>query len=159
MRKILIATDGSAASAEAVEFGVELAAEHEAAVIFVHVAPGLDVLPMAGSGMAGAVARVPHKTTPHDRRPLEAAEETAGAHGVRASTKLLVGDTVDEIVAYADSEDVDLIVVGSRGRGALAGALLGSVSRGVLSESKRPVMIVRGEAAAPDRELSVAAGR
>ena len=40
MKKILIATDGSPSSAEAVEFGVELAEEHEAAVIFVHVAPG-----------------------------------------------------------------------------------------------------------------------
>ena len=56
---------------------------------------------------------------------------------------LLRGDTVDEIVAFADSHDVDLIVVGSRGRGAIAGALLGSVSRGILGESKRPVLIVR----------------
>ena len=56
---------------------------------------------------------------------------------------LLRGDTVDEIVAFADSHDVDLIVVGSRGRGAISGALLGSVSRGILGESKRPVLIVR----------------
>lgn len=63
---------------------------------------------------------------------------------MRATTKLLRGDTVDEIVVYADSLDVDLIVVGSQGYGALASALLGSVSRGVLSESKRPVAVIRG---------------
>jgi nucleotide-binding universal stress UspA family protein len=57
---------------------------------------------------------------------------------------MLRGNVVDEIVAFADSHDVDLTIVGSRGRGALAGALLGSVSRGVLAESKRPVLIVRG---------------
>jgi len=61
---------------------------------------------------------------------------------------LLRGDTVDEIVAYADSHDVDLIVVGSRGHGGLASALLGSVSRGILGESKRPVLIVRAAAVA-----------
>jgi nucleotide-binding universal stress UspA family protein len=149
MKKILIATDGSASSAEAVAFGVELAAEHEAAVIFVHVAPATDVLPMAGYGMAGAVPHVPHEVTEYDLISLDDATEVAVEHGVQASTKLLVGDTVDEIVAYADTEDVDMIVVGSRGHGALASALLGSVSRGVLSESKRPVMIVRGQTAVP----------
>ena len=51
--------------------------------------------------------------------------------------------SVDEIVAYADSHDVDLIVVGSRGHGAIAGALLGSVSLGLLGESKRPILIVK----------------
>jgi nucleotide-binding universal stress UspA family protein len=75
---------------------------------------------------------------------LAEAEEVAEQHGVRATTKLLRGDTVDEIVAYADNLDVDLILVGSRGHGALASALLGSVSRGVLSESKRPVAVIRG---------------
>ena len=67
----------------------------------------------------------------------------AAEHEIDAKTALLRGDPVSEIVAYADSHDVDLIVVGSRGHGAIASALLGSVSRGVLSESKRPVLIVR----------------
>lgn len=151
MKKILIATDGSAPAAEAVEFGVELAAEREAAVIFVHVTPATDVLPMAGIGMPGAMPRVPHEVTPYDRASLEAAERVAGEHGVQASTKLLVGDTVDEIVACADNQNVDMIVVGSRGHGALASALFGSVSSGVVSESKRPVTIVRGTESVPAR--------
>jgi nucleotide-binding universal stress UspA family protein len=145
MRKILIAVDGSAASAEAVEFGLELAAEHDAKVVFAHVAPATDVLPVAGY-MGGAMPRVPHAVDDYDRAPLEEAERLALHAGVGASSKLLVGDAVDEIVAYADSQGVDMIVVGSRGHGALASVLLGSVSRGVLSESKRPVAIVRGTA-------------
>ena len=149
MKKILIATDGSASSAEAVDFGVELAVEHTAELIFVHVAPALDVLAGAGYGLGGGNAHVPHVLDAYDRAPLDDAEQAAERSGVKASSKLLVGDAVDEIVAYADSEDADVIVIGSRGHGTVASLLLGSVSRGVLSESKRPVAIIRALAAAP----------
>ena len=57
-------------------------------------------------------------------------------------TELLTGNPIDEIVAYADSIDADLIVVGSRGHGAV-GARLGSVSQGVLHKARRPVLVFR----------------
>ena len=67
---------------------------------------------------------------------------------------MLRGDPVDEIVAYADTVDADLIVVGSRGHGAVASALLGSVSRGVLREARRPVLVVRAAAARHEAALA-----
>jgi nucleotide-binding universal stress UspA family protein len=149
MKKILIATDGSASSAEAVEFGVELAAEHEAKVVFVHVAPALDGIPMASFGLASGVPQAPHELNAFDRAALEAAEQVATRAGVDATSKLLVGNAVDEIVACADSQEADMIVIGSRGHGTLASLLLGSVSSGVLAESKRPVAVIRGLAAVP----------
>jgi len=146
MKKILVATDGSPSSAEAVAFGAELASEHEAELIFVHVVPTLDVVPATGFGsISGAF---PHEPSEHDHVVLEEAAAVASQHGVLSTTALLRGDTVDEIVAFADSHDVDLIVVGSRGHGTIASTLLGSVSRGVLGESKRPVLIVRAAAVA-----------
>ena len=142
MKRILVATDGSPSAAEAVVFGVELAAEHASELLFVHVVPVVDVVPANGFGVGGAF---PHELSVLDRMLLVEAAEVAAEQGIVATTVLLRGDTVDEIVAFADSHDVDLIVVGSRGHGAIAGALLGSVSRGVLRESKRPVLIVRAE--------------
>jgi nucleotide-binding universal stress UspA family protein len=142
MNRILVATDGSQPSAEAVAFGVELAREQGAEVIFVHVVPAIDMAPVMGFPMVGAV---PHQVNGYDRAPLERAVVYAAEHGMPAQSELLTGDTVDEIVAYADSRDVDLIVVGSRGRGAFSTALLGSVSRGILHEARRPVLVVRGE--------------
>jgi nucleotide-binding universal stress UspA family protein len=142
MERILIAIDGSPACREAVEFGAELAAEQDAQVIFVHVVPPLDIVPMTCFGMA-AGAR-PHEVTEEERQPLVDAKAAAEQHGVGATAKLLIGDAVDEIVACADNLNVGLIVIGSRGHGTLTSALLGSVSRGVVSESKRPVAIVRG---------------
>jgi nucleotide-binding universal stress UspA family protein len=78
---------------------------------------------------------------------------------LQVKTTLLAGDTVDEIVAYADSIDADLIVVGSRGRGNVASALLGSVSQGVLHEARRPVLIVRGVAERLEAELAATGQR
>src|SRR5207302_1665259 len=84
MNKILIATDGSESSAEAVDFGVELAAQDDAAVLFVHVASVYDLIPAPGFGMTGAAPRVPHVLDDLDRAPLEDAEQAAQDHGVRA---------------------------------------------------------------------------
>jgi nucleotide-binding universal stress UspA family protein len=56
---------------------------------------------------------------------------------------MLHGNPATEIVEYADLLGADLIVMGSRGRGAVTSALLGSVSRGVLTRAKRPVLVVR----------------
>ena len=149
MKKILIATDGSASSAEAVEFGVELAAEHEARGDLRSRRAAIRRHPRARLRHWRGAPRIPHDLDAVDRVALDEGRADRGPRGCDASSKLLVGNAVDEIVAYADSQGVDLIVVGSRGRGAFSSLLLGSVSRGVLSESKRPVAVIRGLAAVP----------
>jgi len=140
MKRILIATDGSAAGREAVEHGVELARHEGAEALLVHVAPLSHMVSMNGFGLMGYV---PYEPTTLDEKVLDDAKAVAEEQDVPATTELLRGDPVHEIVAYADARDVDLIVVGSRGHRALASALLGSVSRGILAHSKRPMLIVR----------------
>ena len=99
---------------------------------------------MLATGGFGMAASQPHELTDYDRGPLEEARTLAAERGIDAETQMLRGDTVDELVAYADTIDADLIVVGSRGHGSFASAVLGSVSRGVLREARRPVLVVRG---------------
>jgi nucleotide-binding universal stress UspA family protein len=151
MNRILIATDGSPSGQEAVDFGIELAADQGASVAFVYVVPVLDIVPMSGFGLGGAVE---HKPTERDTELIDEAQEKAHEAGVAAYSRLLRGDPVDEIVAYADTIDADLIVVGSRGHGAVTSALLGSVSRGILQEARRPVLVVRGAAARREAALA-----
>jgi nucleotide-binding universal stress UspA family protein len=141
MRRVLIATDGSPSALEAVRFGLELAHEHEADVTFVHAVRATDWA--AGSAL-GPMGAMPHEPTEADAEPLRAAVALAEELGVHADSKVLVGRPVDEIVAYADTIDADVIVVGSRGHGTVSTVLLGSVSLGVLHEAHRPVLVARG---------------
>jgi nucleotide-binding universal stress UspA family protein len=147
MKKILIATDGSGPSTEALEFGLDLAADEEATAIVVHVIPSLNTPPIGGFGISSGIAA--HEVTDDERALLAEAAALAETRGVGVETELLRGPTAARIVAYADAKDVDLIVVGSRGRGALTTTLLGSVSLGVLRHTSRPVLIVRETARTP----------
>lgn len=143
MKTMLIATDGSPASQEAVQFGVELAEEQGAVAVFVHVVQAFDVIPTGGFG---ANAKVRHEVDAKDWTSLKDAEALASERGIWSRTVLLQGDAAGQIVKHADEIGADLIVVGSRGHGAVASALLGSVSRQVLGKARRPVLIVRGTA-------------
>ena len=100
------------------------------------------MLPVAGFAMAGPVS-VPHELDDHDRSSLDEALELAEERGIEARSRLLVGGPATRIVAFADEIDADLVVLGSRGLGAIGSTLLGSVSRKVLHDAKRPVLIVR----------------
>ena len=143
MKRILIATDGSLSAAHAVEIGLELAEEHGAEPIFVHVAPTMEVLPVGIVGMGTAPVSAPHVLDEHDRLSLDKAVNWPRSAGWRRGRSSWTGDPAKQIVGYADSIDADLIVVGSHGHGTVSGALLGSVSRGVLRRTTRPVLVVR----------------
>ena len=60
-------------------------------------------------------------------------------------TELLEGSPAEAVLEIARSRDVDPIVVGSRGLGAVNGALLGSVSSEIVHHVDRPVMMARSE--------------
>jgi nucleotide-binding universal stress UspA family protein len=72
-------------------------------------------------------------------------EAAAGvvAAGVDVETEILEGNPADSIAKLARSRAVDLVIVGSRGRGGIAGGLLGSVSEGVVHRADRPVLVVK----------------
>lgn len=68
--------------------------------------------------------------------------------------RVLFGPPADELGDLAEEEDAELVVVGSRGRGALKAALFGSVSSELSRASERPVVIVRRPVARPLLEAS-----
>jgi nucleotide-binding universal stress UspA family protein len=137
---ILVGVDNSSSAMAAIEFATDLAAEHGAQLIFVHVAPLLDLTTV---DIDDSQVAFPHEPTMSDRLPLADAAAAAAARGVVAKTELLGGSAAEELVEYAETCAVDLIVIGSSGHGTLSGVLTRSVSRVVLRKATRPVFVVR----------------
>ena len=131
MKSIVVATDGSERAGAAVETAVQLASETGARLCCVSIDDSLD-------------------TTGIDPAPTQRALASARAareYGVPSDAVMRVGPAVKRILEVADERDADLIVVGSRGHGTLVGALLGSVSMGLVKHSSRPVVVVKGSEA------------
>lgn len=136
MSSILVAYDGSESAKRALERTVELAREG-ATVAVVSVAAALH--PMGGRSSGGVD---PEELTERGQE-LEQAKRTLTQRGIDARTIEVVGDPPTAIRDAATEVAADVIVVGTRGRGAIKGALLGSVSTALVHNAPCDVLVVR----------------
>jgi nucleotide-binding universal stress UspA family protein len=140
--KILVATDGSEHGQYAVEQALGLAGPTNAGLTIVYVrhapAPVLGDPYYQRSLSAGLR---------HAEEVAAQAKRQAADAGVDAEVEVLEGPPAHSIVELAQAREVDLIVVGSRGRGPVAGTLLGSVSSEVMRHADRPVLVATRRAA------------
>lgn len=86
---------------------------------------------------------------------LNPAVETLTKAGIKVTPHFSVGEAAPSIAKEAEKIDADLIIMGSHGRSALKGLLLGSVTNSVLALSKRPVLILRNKEAPASDSLKV----
>jgi nucleotide-binding universal stress UspA family protein len=142
MKQILVATDGSENGRNALDEAIEVAVAAAAGltVVYVRRAP----LPVIGEPFyqRGLSAELRHAN-----ETSAIALGVAHTAGVEAEAVVLEGDPAEQILDLARIRDVDLIVVGSRGLGTMAGVLLGSVSRAVVRDADRPVLVTTRRAA------------
>ena len=132
---LVVATDGSESAELAVTAAVKLARALGGRVIFVYVrsSPGALGAPFYQEKVTEQMS--------HARAALDRARALSGDQ-VDADEEILEGDAAEHIVELARARDAALIVIGSRGHGAVTGALLGSVSSAVLHRADRPVLVV-----------------
>lgn len=137
--RVLITTDGSDAAIESIHRYCEL---RPAAVTSYTV---LTVDELQPYGIIDSVDQVEFDRLQHEncQRILKLAQEAMEKHGLDAKYVERAGQAADTILTYAEDTKSDLIVIGSRGNGALTRVLLGSTSDAVASHAKVPVWVVR----------------
>ncbi|MBI2719722.1 MAG: universal stress protein [Rhizobiales bacterium] len=141
MRHFMLATDGSESADRALKVAAELAKGSGKELMIVTVARTM--VDEATSELVRIEGSVGDLIEAHANQILAAARDSArrlGASSVRVAT--LWGDASEAIIETAGKEGADMIVVGRRGRGRLAGLLLGSVSQKLVALAPCSVVVV-----------------
>lgn len=127
LTKMLLATDGSKSSENALRFLVQKLRPENLEVSVVHVMPFLRYPEMKEAGKA----------------LVDRCAEKLAAAGYRVGTALKLGHPADEIIKLADRQKMDLVVAGAKGLGAVARFFLGSVSTKLVQHASCAVLVVR----------------
>jgi nucleotide-binding universal stress UspA family protein len=143
IRHILVAVDFDSLSERALDYAVDLAERLGAEITVLHTY-GLPVLNALDAEYIPSANEAQHKAAEGQKR-LDALIAARSSRKVKMTSHLRVGAAAEEIVAQAKELGVDLVVVGTHGRGAIGRALLGSVATAVLRDAPVPVLTVRAQ--------------
>jgi nucleotide-binding universal stress UspA family protein len=139
MKRILVAVDGSDPSLKAARMAADIAVRFGAKLTMCHVVPKL-LLPPDVYGLTIAEVEKEHRA--YADRLLETAVSNLDEPGLEITTSVLYGSPAEAIAEEGAANDIGMIVVGSRGHGAVARMFLGSVSDRLMHISPKPVLVV-----------------
>lgn len=149
MRKILVPIDGSEYSINAAKYASRIAKDENAELFCIHV-----ITPRIPYGYATSTAASAASTTDQYHEDIINMIETwfekvrdiannEGISDVKTETFIDVKSVIGSIIDYASRKDIDLIVIGTKGRTGLNRFLMGSVANGVVQHAHCPVLLVR----------------
>ncbi len=143
VKRIVVGTDGSASSLDAVRLASSLAASSKADLHIVNVASLAADLALRGVAPLAIPPDYNDEAKRYGRKTLDQALEVAKEAGAKATTHLVDGDASTELMRYCDSIDADLLVLGAHGMSGAARFLLGSVPSRCAHHAKCSVLIAR----------------
>ena len=139
--KLLVAVDLSESTQTIVEKVEEINKEYPSKVWILHNAePEPDFVEFKVDPLAARETLA--KKFHNEHRQIQEIANRLRKAGLDATALLVHGATVETILKEASDLDVDMIVVGTHGRGAMYQLLLGSVSKGILHKSRYPVLVI-----------------
>jgi nucleotide-binding universal stress UspA family protein len=139
-KRILLPLDGSVTSEQALPHAIAQAKQFGAMLILLRV---LEPLPHVRGMSVGDIATIKQQTTEWAQEYLGRLVTNAQDEGVSAQTSVVEGQPNVTILQFAEKNQVDLIVISSRGRSGLSRWLMGSVADRVVRGAKVPVLLVR----------------
>jgi nucleotide-binding universal stress UspA family protein len=143
--RILLSTDGTVASERAEAHALDLAAVHDAVLHVLYVVDEDVVTAYSGDEFVNEAEGPEHGLEEHGEDTLSELRRQASEAGVDVETAVHHGRPAETIVEYADSHDMDLLVLGTKRRPEEYRSLLGSVTDRVLRLTTRPATVVKTE--------------
>ena len=141
-QKILVPIDFSQYSDEILAYALAMARKFDASIDLIHVIPNMDYFTPYESFMAAEnIVAVQKGVEGEVERDLE--EVAQKLPGITVKRVIRTGVAFVEILDYVKSEGIDLIIMGTRGRGGLEHIIIGSVAEKVLRKSPCPVLTIR----------------
>lgn len=141
LQNILVPSDFSECSDAAVRYGLELARKFDATLHLLHVVQDPMTMPWAAEAYAVPMLDVIEQSQKHAAERLKAMVPPADRGRVQVDST--VASPYPEILRYAGHNGIDLIVMGTHGRGGVSHLLLGSIAEKVVRRSPCPVLTVR----------------
>jgi len=145
-KKILVPVDGSEPSIHALGHAMESASKWEAELLIISIIPPISAFLYSGYGSYVVNFDEYEKRLKqiHLRILQDAKNKVNEEHPeLNVSVKLAHGHVPTQILRISEQEDVDLMVMGSRGLSGIKSWFLGSVSKNVVEHCKKPILIVK----------------
>jgi nucleotide-binding universal stress UspA family protein len=140
---LLVPTDFSEPSQDALNYAKGLSAAFKASIHLLHVFQDPLAQPWGLEGYGPLPVELLNEVKARAQKGLEQSLSEADRKAYNATLVTVEGAPFSQIVEYARTHKVDLIVMGTHGRGALAHAILGSVAERVVRFAPCPVLTVR----------------
>ena len=160
LARILIPTDFSEPAAAALKWAETLAREFNGRLILLHVVPEPYAYPWGSEISAMPLTDILAQTEKETDEQLRQIAAGIQLPSGPVTTRVVIGSPVEQILETVAAEQIDLIVLGTHGRGMVGHLLLGSVVERVVRRSPVPVLTVHGESRAAElRREAVATAR
>jgi nucleotide-binding universal stress UspA family protein len=143
LKRILVPTDFSNYSQSALRYGAAFADKFGAELYLLHVFQDLAVSQPEAVTVGSPIVAPLEQFMAAAQTSLERLIQASNLSGLQVHPEVRAGAPFDEIVQFATDKDIDLIVMGTHGRGWLAHVLLGSVTEKVVRKAPCPVLTVR----------------
>ncbi len=148
-KKILAAIDGSSLSMKAAEFAIDVAQRYGSKLTILHVSYSQSgfayTSEMSGLITPSTLSDLSNKAKREAEKWFDEIIQKSKDRNIEVKTDAVFTaiSVVEAIISYSEKENIDLIVIGSKGHSGLKKLIVGSVASGIVTYAHCPVMIIK----------------
>lgn len=149
-KKILVTIDGSPQSMKAVDYAINIAKKYDSELIALHVLYsqiGFAFYTETATGLItpNSINELIEQAKREAEKWFDEIQEKCKNAKLQVKTEAVITaiSVVEAIISYSEKENIDLIVIGSRGRSAFRKLILGSAASGIMTFAHCPVMVIK----------------